>query len=498
MFPMQPNHRLELNVENFGPIAKASIQLRPFTVLVGPSNTGKSYFAKLLYSLQRVLGLGPGGYPNRRVPGLVPNESLEREELASISATACDWILDTADHRPDDATPTEAVIPPNLATNLRLLIETQEDYPLRFELEDNFVVEELRELIRHKHKGHARIELSAWPTSKSDDARCWFRYVCARENSELTANVPESLDLSLSSHEIDLTRVVLERDPQDSRRRIHSLRRLAGLVQAHTLGALQHPVHYIPSGRTGLMHAQHAVMGSLIDQDRHGPHARDSFRLLSGTSRAFLGDMLYFGDRQSRRLRQSLSATYERIEQHTDAIEERVLEGSLTVTDSPVRLRQIRYRPRHSRQSMALARTSAMVSELAALILYLRYKVSQGDTIIVEEPESHLHPAAQVNLMRGLARLVADGSVRILITTHSEWMLECLANIVGSSDSAEGVAGILSEEDVGAWLFRTNRRPAGTVVQEIPLDRESGTYAAGYDDVARSLYNEWAAGRSER
>lgn len=44
---------LELTVSNFGPIAKANIELRPMSVFVGPSNTGKSYTAALIYALHR-------------------------------------------------------------------------------------------------------------------------------------------------------------------------------------------------------------------------------------------------------------------------------------------------------------------------------------------------------------------------------------------------------------------------------------------------------------
>ena len=42
---------LELEVANFGPIVEAKIDLRPLTVFVGPSNTGKSYLATLIYAL---------------------------------------------------------------------------------------------------------------------------------------------------------------------------------------------------------------------------------------------------------------------------------------------------------------------------------------------------------------------------------------------------------------------------------------------------------------
>lgn len=44
-----------LGVKDFGPIAEAQIELRPMTVFVGPSNTGKSYFATLVYALHRCL-----------------------------------------------------------------------------------------------------------------------------------------------------------------------------------------------------------------------------------------------------------------------------------------------------------------------------------------------------------------------------------------------------------------------------------------------------------
>ena len=44
-------NNLELSVTNLGPIARANIDLRPMTVFVGPSNTGKSYLAILIYAL---------------------------------------------------------------------------------------------------------------------------------------------------------------------------------------------------------------------------------------------------------------------------------------------------------------------------------------------------------------------------------------------------------------------------------------------------------------
>ena len=42
---------LELKIENFGPIDKTTIQVGQFTIFAGPNNTGKTFVAKMLYSI---------------------------------------------------------------------------------------------------------------------------------------------------------------------------------------------------------------------------------------------------------------------------------------------------------------------------------------------------------------------------------------------------------------------------------------------------------------
>ncbi len=42
---------LELKIQNFGPIDEATIQVGRFTVFAGPNNTGKTFVAKMLYSM---------------------------------------------------------------------------------------------------------------------------------------------------------------------------------------------------------------------------------------------------------------------------------------------------------------------------------------------------------------------------------------------------------------------------------------------------------------
>ena len=63
---------------------------------------------------------------------------------------------------------------------------------------------------------------------------------------------------------------------------------------------------------------------------------------------------------------------------------------------------------------------------------FLRNAIARGDMLIIDEPEAHLHPEMQVEFTRFLASVVRSG-VRIVMTTHSEWVLEELANLVQAS-----------------------------------------------------------------
>ena len=139
-----------------------------------------------------------------------------------------------------------------------------------------------------------------------------------------------------------------------------------------------------------------------------------------------------------------------------------------------------------------------MVSELAPLVLYARYLLEHNDLVIIEEPEAHLHPAMQAEVTRALARSVRRG-LRVVITTHSEWVLEVLGNLVQLSalpqEDRSGLPGedcALSPDQVGIWLFDQRGEQGGVTLKEVELDAESGLYATDFDAVSEALYNDSA------
>jgi predicted ATPase len=75
---------------------------------------------------------------------------------------------------------------------------------------------------------------------------------------------------------------------------------------------------------------------------------------------------------------------------------------------------------------------SSSIKQLAPLLLYLRYRASKGDFLVIDEPEMNLHPESQAKLLEALSILVNLG-VRILLTTHSPYVMAHLDNLVNGN-----------------------------------------------------------------
>lgn len=89
----------------------------------------------------------------------------------------------------------------------------------------------------------------------------------------------------------------------------------------------------------------------------------------------------------------------------------------------------ITYKDEFSGVEIPLERSSSSVSEIAGIYLLTKF-LSKDRLLVVEEPESHLHPRAQMMMARYFARLVRNG-VRIFVTTHSDLLALKAAQLVG-------------------------------------------------------------------
>ena len=497
---------LTLSVRNFGPIYSAEVELRPLTVFVGPSNTGKSYLAILIYALHKFFNsprtMSLSLFHSRK--SLLDNLEISEEDITSLLGGL--KLIDS--QMKIDRLIQNFPLPEELASLIRTLYSNvlpSDD--LADEIMRCFGIDEIRRLIRQGSQENAKVALiSETPSSPETEDNYNLLYKFAIEKETFSASISDSTPLQIGRDAVESYLPVASkiemgfgRESRDNDKE----KFLAGMsIFAKTLiedllekavssFPMNQPAYYLPADRTGVMHAHKVVVGSLIQSaSLAGLRPEGALPELSGVLADFLEQLIGLGGVSSRgkRLNENL----------TQRLEKEILSGSIRIENSVTGYPVFSYQPTGWKEDMQLMNTSSIVSELAPVVLYLRHVVSPGEVLIIEEPESHLHPGMQVAFIRHLAAAVRSG-IRIIITTHSEWVLEELANLVRLSELSEsdrkGIGGAdyaLSPDQVGTWLFEPKKRPRGSIVKEIPLDVDYGGFRSDYDDVAIGTHNDWA------
>ena len=489
---------IELEVTDFGPIIEATVDLRPLTVFVGPSNTGKSWMATLTYALHRHFSRElrhqrDGMHTGINLSNEQANTHLDwaqRELVANREYALVQRDQQSSEHK-------TFVMPEQFVEVVQSICNGQ-GAPLSEEICRCFGVDSTGKLIRKAGRNGARVTLR--PQITGNGMPFEHGLTITSDTTELSAKVPEGIEMradlyfQIKDEFTHLLRIIQDKSIDKYREVQFLCRRLLGFVTASTLphlfGPLHLPAYYLPAERTGLMQAYSVVVSALIKSEAMPGIPSDvSTPNLTGIQADFLDQLLKFD--QSKLIVTKFSP------EPATGIEDTILGGTIhtdraEITGYP----SFSYQPQGWKNRLPLIQSSSMVSDLAPVVLYLHHRIKTGDVLIIEEPESSLHPGMQVEFTRQLAALVKSG-VRIIITTHSECVLEELANIVrrsrlpsGERDKLEHGDYALRPEQVGAWLFKKKNRPKGSVVEEVKLDDETGLYPTDYDEVSESLYNE--------
>ena len=439
--------KVEIAVKNFGPIAEANIDLRPLTVFVGPSNTGKTYFATLVYALHGVLQ----GFP--RCPLL--NHTILPLPKAMFGSDSFDDVIEVMD---------EINKFNQLVEKIKMI-----DKQLKFL--------ELPQDIRREVKSG----LKNLKVFEEELKRC-FNLNSISRLSRLDNGQRDEMDVSLSVSEANQELWAVEVEgPGDS---IIINNRVNEEMVVHPVEFRYLRRYYLPSARSGIMQSHKIIASSSVAHLTY-PFMEDSSNVatLSGGFADFLRLLILYEESDT---------PNDKLFTIAKSLETDVLAGDIITKSSPSGSSEFLYRPRGMEEDILLSQASSMVSELAPLVLFLRSGIKSGDTLIIEEPEAHLHPGAQADMAVILARLVRAG-VRVIITTHSDWLLQEIGNLIRAGElekAGKEVSDLptsLQKEQVGIWHFQKNGK-----VEEIPYNRIDGVEPMEYLDVAEDLYNRSA------
>ena len=116
-----------------------------------------------------------------------------------------------------------------------------------------------------------------------------------------------------------------------------------------------------------------------------------------------------------------------------------------------------------------LSSTSTGVANLGFLALLIEKKlVDKGAFLFIDEPESNLHPAWQVEMVRALFDL-ARGGVNVVMATHSADMMERLRALVAKYPESEEMIALnhFSPDGVNKGGDKNFRERMGDILEEL-------------------------------
>ena len=482
---------LILDVENFGPIAEAkNIEFKPMTVFVGPSNTGKTYLAMLTHSVLQAVGeVGDTAFdPDRTYFQIEDDERSQTlfDDLADQIA-----IVVNAPNLRNGSIPLR-IPTTELSADARDFLNTIANHRLReFALDSSDVISQYFDVAKLADLRNRSSDADRGPCIVIRD-QVLGNEIHISPSVEIVMHPSDHFDFSVDADEF----VNLARIDADDYVNSHDAE-IEDAIENFASACFQDwPSSFsFRAGRSGLIEAHRELVANLIE------YATSRSRFL-GRRRPLavaLSTGQFLRGLASLRPSTGYRASYEAMNRVAKSIEDDVLFGKIEVNEI-AGINAFEFHKDGHRVPLELA--SSMVTELAPIILFIRQFVDAGDLLIIDEPEAHLHPEAQQQMAAALAFMVRSG-LRVLITTHSHYMVEQLSAFVNASKLDEParkralfLGGALGEEDIylnedetAVYGFDQSNSEGGTVVYEIPLGEHREYAPRDHSKAVNRQYN---------
>jgi len=466
---------MRLKVRNFGPIKKVDIDFNQLTIIIGKNNLGKSYLAQLHYTLLEC---------SRRLvryrPHLPPPIEYETEE-ADLILYPPFGIMREQFSDLGKRIKAENLSDSDVLDSLTKLI--MNDYAQRLQITMRLLLERSFGIKINKLVNiNSNVAKISWDIIDHLSANAQItRRGTLKVNLSLTRSGKRILKSILESSKLfNLIRKARTHKPLHFARLYREIERNLFSFRPEKPPRLRWRVRafYIPAGRGGLLESYETVVGGLVSLSPLAPVRGLSMPPLPGMASQFYSVLL-------------------RLRGEKGPLSKIVAEAFKEMLQGDVQLRRVKGQPKSRlvyRFSLGektgttdVIHAASMIKELAPICLIVQELVRPGDFLLIEEPESHLHPGAQIKFARVTGDLVSNG-VNILITTHSDIFLRAIGHLAGRSRIEKG-SKMLDWSSIAIYWLKDNKLGCSSVI--VKLSRHGILEdIPTFDEIVKDLYEE--------
>ena len=466
-----------ISIRDLGPIGRADLELKPLTIFVGPNNSGKSYAALTVYSLVRSMGEPDpftGAFFSRRYRNFHRFFDQTAPELDAVKKVLRRPTVDV-----------ESVFSGQV--DFQVMPDELQDLVRG---ESKILTDPLAERIAYEFERCFGVNLNDLGRRNRNTERSEFEIDVNDESTGLRWNLQCRNDKLLTTKwEPDISRGRIPLGPSRPGQHIMDdpVRALELLIDgyvSHLVNGYSVDAHYLPASRSGILQGHKTLSSLIVGRASRAWIEPMNVPRLPGVITDLIQSLLLLGQRDNPPA--NLSAIVQFLESN-------VTQGRIDIHN---RLEYPEINYANESGTFQLHQVSSTISEIAPLVLFLKYLIEPGNLFILEEPESHLDPANQRHLARAIAMMV-NADIRVLVTTHSDVFLNQINNLMQVSKvnprtrnrMGYKAAEVLLPTKVGAYLFRGDS-VEGTHVEQLPIDSEYGISTESFDNVHRALYDE--------